>query len=433
MSMWRIWRTGTKNYNSRRPRDAFFSPENVDLVMERTRRRDRTGNGEGGSEGGREAPRPRARRVRVALLVLAAIALLLARPVVHHAKAARLLVTFADASAAPPADVLEERIEVEVPGAEGRSARRVPARVFSPRGAEHAPAIVLVHGVHFKGIEEPRLVRFARAVAGAGLVVMTPEVAELSAYAVAPPAIETVGASVAALSARVDRPRVGLMGMSFGGGLSLIAAADPRFADKVSFVVAVGAHDDLARVSRFFVRNRVELVDGGERDAKAHDYGAVVLLASHAEDFFPPEDAPRARACFHAWLKEDRAGARAMAQDLGPASREKVTRVFDGDLGPFKEEILAVVARREKEMRRVSPGGRLEGLRAPTFLLHGAGDTVIPPSETDWLAHHVPPSQLEAVLVSPAIVHVEVEHPTAYQQFELVHFMGSVLAAADAS
>ena len=40
--------------------------------------------------------------------------------------------------------------------------------------------------------------------------------------------------------------------MSFAGGLSLLAAADPRFAEDVGFVVAVGAHHDLARVSRFF-------------------------------------------------------------------------------------------------------------------------------------------------------------------------------------
>ena len=104
---------------------------------------------------------------------------------------------------------------------------------------------------------------------------------------------------------------------------------------------------------------------------------------------------------------------------------DDVLRLFDGDLEPFRAEILAAVAKRDAEMRDVSPAGHLGGLRAPVFLLHGAGDTVIPSTETEWLATHVPARRLRAVLVSPAIVHVELESPTLGQKAELVHFMGA--------
>src|SRR5688500_13127999 len=46
-------------------------------------------------------------------------------------------------------------------------------------GAREVPAVLLLHGVHADGIDEPRLMRFARLLAGAGVSVTTPEIAAL--------------------------------------------------------------------------------------------------------------------------------------------------------------------------------------------------------------------------------------------------------------
>jgi 2-oxoglutarate dehydrogenase E1 component len=81
------------------------------------------------------------------------------------------------------------------------------------------------------------------------------------------------------------------MGMSFGGGIALLTAADPRFAERVSFVVAVGAHDDLPRVTRFFMTQEIKDPDGKVFPVKPHAYGAMVVVRSHVDRFFPPGDA----------------------------------------------------------------------------------------------------------------------------------------------
>jgi pimeloyl-ACP methyl ester carboxylesterase len=76
----------------------------------------------------------------------------------------------------------------------------------------------------------------------------------------------------------------------------------------------------------------------------------------------------------------------------------------------------------------VAPPARLASLRVPVFLLHGSGDTVIPPSETGWLAREVPKDQLRDVLVSPSIVHIELTgKPTWHDQWSLIHFLADVL------
>lgn len=366
-------------------------------------------------------------RVRLVVLVSVALGVLFARPAVHHARAASLLLSFSGpppaASAAPV--LLEERISFDVGG------RAVPARTYAPIGSKNAPGIVMVHGVHHRGIEEPRLQRFARAVASAGYVVMTPEVSELSDYKVARSSVDTVGAATAHLRAQLGVAKVGLMGMSFGGGVCLLTAADARFAKDVGFVVAIGAHDDLARVSRFFVTNEAVEPSGEKRAQHAHEYGATVLVYSRIEAFFPPEDVPAARAALGAWLHEERDVARKEAAALSPPSRAKVEKLFAADIASLREELLAVVDKEKDEMRKVSPHGNLLGLEANVYLLHGEKDSVIPATETLWLARDVPQDRLRMALVSPAIQHVELEEPALADRWALVHFMGEVLADAE--
>jgi len=368
------------------------------------------------------------------MFVMAVLAIFLAGPAAHHARATTLLLSFSDPKATP--EVIEEELTVDVPASPAGAARTVKARLYSPPGGtpKDRPAVVLVHGVQYLGIEEPRLQRFAKSIVSAGIVVLTPQVDELADYEVSARSIETVGAALGTLRARSGgAAKVGLMGTSFGGGVSLLTAADPRFADQVAFVVAIGAHDDLARVSGFFANDEIENVTGGTTKLRAHGYGATVLVYTHAEDFFPREDVPAARDALRSWLHEKRDEARERAKAVTPASKAKLDVMFGPDISALRPEILAMIERHREDMKTVSPHGRLGGLRAHVYLLHGAGDTVIPATETMWLAHDVPAAALRSVLVSPAIEHVELKEPSLGDQWSLVHFMGDVIGEAEAA
>ena len=381
---------------------------------------------------GRAKVAVRRRRLRLAFFITAILGILLARPASHHARATGLLLSFSDPNSKPT--TTEEIIDVAVPASPAGPARTVKARIYSPPGATTAdhPAVVLVHGVQYLGIEEPRLARFARSIVSAGIVVMTPQVDELADYAVSPRSIETVGASLAALKARSGgAAQVGLMGVSFGGGIALLTAADPRFANEVAFVVAVGAHDDLARVSGFFTNDEIEKVDGSIEKLHAHGYGSTVLIYTHAEDFFAAEDVPAARDALRLFLHEKRDEAREAAKKLSPEAKAKMDVVFGPDIKTLRPELLAMIDKHREDMKPVSPHDHLSGLKAHVYLLHGAGDTVIPATETMWLAHDVPPALLRTVLVSPAIEHVELKDPSVADQWSLVHFMSDVIGEAE--
>jgi pimeloyl-ACP methyl ester carboxylesterase len=371
----------------------------------------------------------RATRRSFALLAIAAIAALaLWRPAAEHVRAASLLARFGDASDAKQrasAIVTEELFPIPRPNDPS-----IRARLYLPRGAPRG-AIVLVPGVHHLGIDEPRLVRFARAVSASGVTVLTPEIGALLDYRIEGASADEIGEAARALHRRAGAP-VGVMGMSFAGGLALLAASDPRFAPDIAFVVAVGAHDDLARVARFFATNAIARPDGSIAHLAAHPYGPLVLVYDHLEDFFPSADLPAAKDALRLWLWEDNAAARARLAALPEASRAKLGALFDGDIARIAPELLAEIDAHVDTMRAASPRGRLANLRTPVFLLHGAGDAVIPASETLWLARDVPAGLVRDVLVSPALVHVELEgEPGVREKWALVHFMAEVLDATE--
>lgn len=363
----------------------------------------------------------------VALLLLFMVAVLW-RPAGAHVRAASLLARFVDPDATGGlADAarhpVDERDDV-------LAGTRV--RLYMPAGVTRPPGVVIVHGVHWKGIGEPRLQRFARTIAASGVAVMTPEVRELCDYRIDPASIDTIGLTSRAFAEQLGVARVGLVGLSFAGGLALVAASDPRFEGALAFVVAIGAHDDLGRVLRFFATNEAPRPDGTTLHIRAHDYGTVVLEYSYAEDFFPPQDVDAARDTLRFVLHEDFDAARERAKALSPASIEKMNRILAHDTASLAPELLAEISRLEPRFAAVSPSAHVAGLRVPAFVLHGAGDTLIPPSEAEWLGHDIPRSMLRANLVSAAIEHVNLEQGTSWiDELALVHFMGDVLDAAD--
>ncbi len=367
------------------------------------------------------------RRWRVPLGVVMLGLALLARPFDHRARAASLLVRFADADArgwlaSYGRYTLDESL-VEVPTSWGVAR----GRLYRPVGAGEHAGVVLVHGVHRLGIDEPRLQRLARALASAGVTVLTPEVREIADYRVDPASIETIGGAVHDLHTKLGRP-VGLIGTSFAGGLSLLTASEPRFAPDVRVVLAVGAQHDLRRVLRFFRTNEVPWPDGHVEKLTAHPYGPLVFLYAHIDQVCPPDEAPVAADVMRLWLWDRRDEARARLKDLPAASQARLEALLDG-----KGETAALLerlARDEAQTLAVSPTGHLGGLRADVFLLHGAGDNVIPAAETAWLAREIPAARLRSAVITSAIEHVELRgQPSLGQQWELVSMLNGVLEA----
>jgi len=340
----------------------------------------------------------------------------------RYAAAVELLQSFETPE--PDGAVVAQDVTVE--GRDGPIRARL---YYDPQQTARRP-LVIAHGVHYQGIDEGRLVPFAKNLAAAGMMVMTPELADVIDYR-----ITDRGVGIIADSARYLRdeapvvsahPEVGLVGFSFAGGLSLLAATDPAIQDDVGYVMSVGGYHDLGRVMRFLITNQLETPEGTEQ-VKAHEYGLVVAVYGELDRFVPKEDHEAIESAFRAWLQEKREQARAQADKATTPEGKRLFHLLEeGKLVELRPQLLALLKERQAELERLSPAGRLDRVHAPIFLLHGTGDTVIPPAEARWAERELE-GHPHAVLVSPLLEHVSVEGDSQWrEQLELVDFMANL-------
>ena len=288
--------------------------------------------------------------------------------------------------------------------------RVVPLRVYRPVGKPDR-AVLVLHGVHTLGFDEPRLVRFAHELARAGYLVATPDLEDLKTYDLAPRTVDDIeAAALAFLDApglrAADLPhRPTLMGISFSGGLGLCAAGRPRLAARLGAVFAFGGHGNLDRVLAYLATG--QLPDGGT--LPPHLYGQAVLARRLADRLVPADQALALREALGLFLQERGSEFQAATQQLAPEARAVADLCRRWDAQGLSAR-LAPLAKALHADPRLSPELNPRPDR-PIYLLHGSGDNVIPPSETRALARWAALGGPTTALVTDLIRHVELEHP----------------------
>jgi dienelactone hydrolase len=308
----------------------------------------------------------------------------------------------------------------------------VRARLYLPEKMPNAPALVVFHGVHHLGIDEPRLMAFASAMASCGIRVLTPELPDIMDYHVGSASIKTIGESAEWFARRTGGP-VGVMGLSFSGGLALIAAADPLYHPAFKFVFAVGSQDSMGRVVQYYRTGADARPNGTTELLPAHEYGPLVIEYEYVQDFVPKQDVAVVRAVLRAHLYEDKAAEKAAAAKLDERQAAECRELMDGYSPKTRAMIAAVSEKHQHDMDDLSPHGRLATMTTPVYLLHGAADNIIPSAETLWMASELPRETLQAALVSPVISHIDFEHstPTLADEWRLIHFFALVMHAVE--
>ncbi len=309
----------------------------------------------------------------------------------------------------------------------------VRARSYMPEDMPNAPALIVLHGVHHLGIDEPRLMSFAAAMATCGIRVLTPELPDIKDYHVDSGSIKTIGESTQWFAKKTGAP-VGVMGLSFSGGLALVAAADPLYHKDFKFVFAVGSQDSMGRVAQYYRTGEDARPNGTTELLPAHEYGPLVLEYEYVEDFVPKQDIAAIRAVLRAHLYEDKEAEATAQAKLTPSQVIAARQLMDVSSPKTRALIADTITKHAVELNGLSPSSHLATMTTPVYLLHGQADNIIPSAETLWMASELPSVTLQAALVSPVISHIDFEgtKPSFADQWQLIHFFALVMHATEA-
>jgi dienelactone hydrolase len=310
----------------------------------------------------------------------------------------------------------------------------IRARVYRPSGTPERAAM-LVSGVHPDGIDEPRLTRLARELAATGTIVVTPEIEDLLHYRLTSRVTDTIEDAARWMLSRGDLSgagRLGLIGVSFSGGLVVVAAGRPAVRDRIAYVLSFGGHGNLARVMRY-------LCTGNGSRLAPHDYALAVLLHQTADLLVPVDQVALLQVGIEEFLDAS-ATSRARpgeADRIFARSKELQREVPEPAATLLREvndrDVVALGRRLSPFLDRLGQDPALSPDRspppiAPVFLLHGADDNVIPAEESDQLAKYLEGKTRVRQLKSRFLTHADVaDRPTASDTWEMVAYWKSVL------
>ncbi len=318
----------------------------------------------------------------------------------------------------------------------------VPAQFYTPQTTV-ARTVMLIPGIHSMGIEEPRLTALAHDLAAAGVRVMAMALPDLQQYRITPRATDVIEDAVGWLARQRDTPdgRVGIVGISFAGGLSISAAARESVRNRIAFVVSFGGHGDLPRVMRYLVTGEAPHV-AGIKTHPPHDYGVAVVLYGLADrGVVPTSQVETLREGVYTFLYASQltlvdmnqanatfAKAREMQKGMPEPSATYMAYVNDRAVTKLGPALLPYLNQLGADAPALSPQ-RAPPPSAPVYLLHGDGDTVIPTAESAILADSLRRRGANVrVLLSGLITHAEVDKTAAASEtWKLVRFWASVL------
>jgi dienelactone hydrolase len=314
-------------------------------------------------------------------------------------------------------------------------------RVYEP-DTRDAPAVLVLPGVHGGGVDSPRLVTLCGRLAASGYRVVCAPLPELRQYRITSRSTDMIEDAAIWLldSAFAPGGRATLVGVSFAGGLTLVAAGRDSIRDRLNAVVSIGGHGSLARTLKFLTTGT--LPDGSHR--RPHDYAVAVVALSVVEDLVPDDQAEGLRDIVHGFLDASLDGRAGTPE--GAALLEELAATAATLPEPARAIALAVLARDVRSVGQavaphVGPFGEDPALSpdlsprpsTSVFLLHGTEDSVIPSTETPLTARDLEAHGTEVRwLLTPLLTHAHLitSAPLA-DLWALVDFWHAIRAATD--
>ena len=226
-------------------------------------------------------------------------------------------------------------------------------------------------------------------------------------------------------------------GISFAGGLSVVAAGRPSLAGRLAFVFSFGGHANFQRVVRYLCSGEEPPAADIENAPKVpvpHDYGVAIVALDLAGELVPADQVDPLKAGILKFLhashlalfdqkqaEREFAEARAQEAAIGEPGRTFLHLVNGRDVKALGQMLLPHVANLGDDAA-LSPD-RSPAPDVPVFLLHGAEDNVVPALETLLLGRHLERHTKVHVLLTPLISHAEVDKPaTTTDVVHLVRF-----------
>ncbi len=246
------------------------------------------------------------------------------------------------------------------------------------------PGLLVIHGLTEKGKGDPHLVNFSKTMARAGFVVLVPDLHSLKTFRVRKDSVDSATLGFKYLVEElpmVRKEKSGILGISFGGSIGLLAALDMRIRDRVNYVISFGGYYDLANVVRFYTTGGYEFGAVKEQGRPAL-WAKWYLILKNLDFLANSEDRKIIDTIARKKFRDESAEVKESISRLSSEGRAVYNLLVTSEFENFPAHYRKLPPRVLKIFRDLSLSGQMEEVKAEVILAHGVPDHVIPHTES---------------------------------------------------
>jgi dienelactone hydrolase len=227
--------------------------------------------------------------------------------------------------------------------------------------------------------KDSQLINLSVSLAREGIVVMDLTTPALIEKRLDPDDVDAVVQAFQTLAKHpsVGAGRAGILGVSGGGDLGMLAAADPRIRDQLGFMMLFGGYYDATSLLRDFGRRALD-VDGALQPWTPNPVPVEALARTIA----PTLSASEGKLLVGALKEGGKPLTATQLASLSPGALAAYHLLHGDDPAHVDANIAALSPAMQRDLVALSPSAALDDIRAPIYLLHDRNDTYVPFTES---------------------------------------------------
>jgi pimeloyl-ACP methyl ester carboxylesterase len=282
--------------------------------------------------------------------------------------------------------------------------------------AKAGTTLIVVPGLHPKGIYDHRFIAFAETCAEAGFPVVAPDLPEFRNFKITNESLKILHSVIDEV--RDSQKTLGMLGISYGAGPLFLLAAER----KLDYIISIGGYYSLSHAIEY----ALTATHPGSLKRETHEWGRLIFALNHLDHLVPAEDLHilRESLVMRLDLREKEAGV--LEEGLSAAGKNFMQGILEGLSIAQRKACDEILKQREKEAFEFCPQRVLSGIdrRTHVYLIHGTGDKAVPYEETLELEAGLKKAGLQThCLITHGLTHVDVTKLSSiWELLKLLHW-----------
>ena len=277
----------------------------------------------------------------------------------------------------------------------GLDGSNIILRVFYCK-KNNSQSIIIFPGASPYAEEHPGMIMLGNALRNAGYNVFLPRIPNLKKLLLVKENVNWFSHCYEELlKHKAVNGKVMVVGLSYGGANLLKASMnDAMVKNAPKSILSYGTYFSIDSALNFFVSGKITY-QNKTYNIKPHEWGTIVLFYNFFKTIDTKYDKNKITNLLKYRIEDNDKKVKEFLEELNKEDKEFVTKILDGIINQeIKIIINQMLESNKKLLEYLSPDKWAMNIQNKVFVIHGANDSMVPFTESVYLAKTIPNSKL---------------------------------------